>query len=360
ALWDLNDVSILLPLPRAAAEDSLLWGPATEGGQGPLLPAGLYKILPRISSDLDAPTLYAKSLKVVAIRLDPCFHEGAPARVCQRQVRVVMQPLVFEGGQWTTLDAALHVFYVFSDREWLELVAKLRPPEGRSFTVGLPLQAHPVISREGLRGPAWKNLSAALLPFLGARKIARATAMSVNPLGNFWFFSGINVNNGQWSRLKIPRVPEETQGFFTDPGAMGQDVIRAAMNPSPEGEPGIKRLLFNSVKARQEMTADELQSATREALHLLNPRRHNSGTADCVSCHVAPTVSFWSARQFPTWNWNRLFAKDMPQARGNQANTTVRPGRAQVLRAFGYFDSDPIISPRTVNESLEVLRQMPR
>ncbi|MBX3034702.1 MAG: hypothetical protein KF865_12335, partial [Bdellovibrionaceae bacterium] len=243
AIWNLNDVSILLPLPRGSAEDALLWSPVTEGGQGPLLPPSLYKILPRISSDLDAQTLYTKALKVVSIRLDPCFAEGPAARACQRQVRVVMQPLVLESGQWTTLDAALHVFYALSDREWMELVTKLRPADGRSLTMGLPLQVHPAIAREGLQGPAWKNLSGALLPFLGARKIVRATAMSVNPLGTFWFFSGINASNGQWSRLKIPRVPEETQGFFTDPGAMGQDVIRAAMNPSPDSEPGLRRIL---------------------------------------------------------------------------------------------------------------------
>lgn len=358
AQWDLNDVSLLLPLPQRAGEDARLWGSTTEGGQGILLPPGVFQALPRVSSDLDVQTLYHRALRVIALRLDPCFLETLSFQTCQRQVRLVMQPLVFEEGSWAALDSAIHLFYRLTDAEWDRLLAALKPTRGPSLTLGLPLQIHPILRREGLNGPFWKHLSAKILPFLGDKRLVRATAMSVNPLGTVWFFGGVNVQSGKISVLPIPRIKETLQGFLVDAGTMGNENFRAAGSPMPESEPVMKRILFDSRSAKAELRPQELQRGVSEALRLQNPRLHHSGTADCVSCHVSPTVSFWASRNFPQWNWSRLFPKDLFRGGGNPANATVNPGRANVLRAFGYFERDPIVSPRTVNESSEVVRMI--
>lgn len=357
AQWDLNDVSLLLPLPQRAGEEVLLWGSTTQGGQGVLLPSGVFQALPRISSDLDVQTLYHHALRVIAVRLYPCFPETSSlVRACQRQVRLVMQPLVFEEGSWAALDSAIHLFYQLTDPEWARLLAALKPARGPSLTLGLPLQIHPVLRREGLSGPFWKRLSARILSFLGEKRLIRATAMSVNPLGSVWFFGGVNVHSGGISVLSIPRIKETLQGFLVDAGTMGNENFRSAGSPMPDTEPTMKRILFDSRSAKAELRPQEIQRGVSEALRLQNPRLYHSGTADCVSCHVSPAVSFWASRNFPRWNWSRLFPKDLFRGGGNPANATVNPGRANVLRAFGYFDRDPIISPRTVNESSDVVR----
>lgn len=357
AQFDLNDISLLLPLPRNG-EESLMWSPRTQGGQGPLLPGSVFSVLPRITMDLDQQSLYEKYLKVVSIRLDPCFHEGAAPAPCQRQIRLVWQPLVFEGGAWTTLDAAMHTFYVLNDSEWQQLLAALAPANGRSPTAGLPLQMHPILAREGFRGPFWQRLAPILLKSIGERRLVRATAMVVNPLGTVWFFTGVNVASGKTAAIPIPRIGDATQGFFANSERDDVTEFRAAMSPAPEEEPLFKALLKNSRAARVNLSPAELQAAARSALQMENPRLHNPGTMDCASCHAAHTVSAWAAKNFPQWNWSQLFGPDFYRGLGNPANTTVGPGRVKVLRAFGYFDRDPIVAPRTVNETSEALRMI--
>lgn len=358
AQWDLNDLSLLMPLPMKG-EESQMWSPRTAGGQGVLLPTRVFSALPQITSDLDQQTLYASALKVVSIRLDPCFREGPTPMPCQRQIRLVWQPLVFEEGSWLTLDAALHTFYVLTDPEWRELTAALRPTGPVSPTAGLPLQIHPILRREGYRGNFWRTVSPILLKFVGEARLSRATAMTVNPLGTVWFFTGLNVGQGgQLGPIAIARIGEKTQGFATNVERDDSKEFRAAMSPSPAEEPTVKKLLNNSRTARANMTEAELQEALRAALRLQNPRFHNPGTADCVSCHVAPTISQWAMNNFPQWNWGQLFPNELYRGIGNATNTTVRPGRAKVLRAFGYFERDPIISNRTINETSEAVRMM--
>lgn len=356
-IWDLNDVSLLLPLPQRG-EESLMWAPQTAGGQGILLPARFLQALPRITSDLDPRTLYTQALKVVAIRLDPCFAEALSMRVCQPQVRVVLQPLVYERYTWVALDAALHVFYALNPTEWNQYLQALRPAGVGSPTAGLPLQVHPILAREGYRGAFWQAFSAATLPYLGESRIVRVTAMSVNPLGNIWFFAGANVWGGRMQPFLVPRLQDNVQGFLVDAGMMGNEELRAALQPSPVFDSPFKQVLFDSIAAKRDLSEAELQRAVREALHLQNPQRHHTGSADCVSCHVAPTVSIWAMKNFPRWNWNALFAADVYRGPGNLSAVASNQGQAKILRAFGYFETDPIVSPRTVNESAEVVRQL--
>ncbi len=64
--------------------------------------------------------IYEK-LRVVGIRVDPCFPLMPPATGCQAQVRMVWQPIETDGnGQTRFIDAAVHTFYNLSDLEFSE------------------------------------------------------------------------------------------------------------------------------------------------------------------------------------------------------------------------------------------------
>src|SRR4051812_12231257 len=94
--WDLNDISILVPLP-AVGEESMMLHPTSNE----LLPKAVFDKLQVLVINANPQDIYDR-LMAVAIRIDPCFHEGSSP--CQHQVRMVWQPFV-RAGPWMTLDA---------------------------------------------------------------------------------------------------------------------------------------------------------------------------------------------------------------------------------------------------------------
>lgn len=362
-VWDFNEVSLLLPLPRAG-EEKLMLSPRSAGAaQNELLPQAVYSRLPNIVIGAPADAVY-EALRVVAVRLDPCFVEGFSFRStgCQRQVRFVWQPLTRaktsqERGDFSTVDAAVHTFYRLTEGEWNALIQALRPLR-KAFPLGpgLPLQIHPHLRQQGYRGEYWRQWTSVVLPFIGARNLVRATAMTVNPAGNVWVFTGFDIANGQMARINIPRIDNQGQAFFTSLDNTSEFVTQ--MNPVPPGQDSFMRLLTNSVKLRKEGREGEIKEALRTALEIDNPAFHNPGTMDCASCHASRAVTHWARAHFPQWDWNRLFPRESFKGPGNLTNTSVNPMRTDILRAFGYFGTDPIISSRVIHETSLVVGQM--
>ena len=342
-----NDISRLLPLPQNEREKELMLSPSSQGNRGPLLPLAVFQTLPQIVSDLDQETVYRIALRVVGIRFDPCFQEKVEP--CRRQIRLVWQPVVNEGG-FTTLDASIHTFYEFAPDEWAAILAELKqlPTEG-----GHGVQVSPQISRESLTGATWAKLSRLVLKHAGEERLLRATSMSVNPLGNVWFFAGVDIEGTNRKPMKVARVEGTAQAFATQLGTVGQTEFRAAMNPAPAVDQEFLTLLRDSRRARETLTAAQLVEATRSALVLENPRLTNPGNVDCVSCHVAHVVPTWSMRNLQL-DWEKAFANEMFRA-GPEGSPPMSSGDANVLRAFGYFRDKPVISRRVDNETNLIL-----
>lgn len=109
-------------------------------------------------------------------------------------------------------------------------------------------------------------------------------------------------------------------------------------------------VIANSRTAPKRFPRERLALGVRRALAVENPRLHNPGTVDCASCHAAQAVPGWAARQFPDWSFPQMFAAENfaptvdPQVGGY-------PWKASVLRAFGYFGRDPVISRRVMFET---------
>ncbi|HRO68522.1 MAG TPA: hypothetical protein PL182_13205, partial [Pseudobdellovibrionaceae bacterium] len=258
---------------------------------------------------------------------------------------------------FSTVDAAVHTFYRLTEGEWNALIQALRPLR-KAFPLGpgLPLQIHPHLRQQGYRGEYWRQWTSVVLPFIGARNLVRATAMTVNPAGNVWVFTGFDIANGQMARINIPRIDNQGQAFFTSPDNTSEFVTQ--MNPVPPGQDSFMRLLTNSVKLRKEGREGEIKEALRTALEIDNPAFHNPGTMDCASCHASRAVTHWARAHFPQWDWNRLFPRESFKGPGNLTNTSVNPMRTDILRAFGYFGTDPIISSRVIHETSLVVGQM--
>lgn len=352
--WDLNELSVLMPLPRVA-EAGTIWSPRTLGGRGELLPARVYGVLPQIVIGQDPARVY-DSLRVVGLRFDPCFQEGAVPSPCQRQVRLVWQPLSALGTRResgaTTIDAAVHSFHILSESEWRGLVQGLRMLK-RTFPLGpgLPLQVHPWLSRQGYGGAFWSEFQKVVLPLIGGDNIGRVTAMTVNPRGDVWVFLGFDREGTGWRRVTVPRVNHTAQAFFS--GLIGAPEFRTDMNPRPEGEAALMELLLDSAKMREEQPEEKIVAAVRRAHFLGNPHLSNPGTVDCASCHAARAVPSWAERNFPQWAGRRFPERFIASV--NSANLTVNPLRTNVVRAFGYFGTDPVIAQRTINETAVII-----
>lgn len=375
APWTLNEVSVLIPLPTRAELGRML-APDSAGAHGPLLPRAVYDELPRLILGGNPDLIYREQLRVVAMRIDPCFHEGPAPLACRRQLRLVWQPLEFSArapdraagdaaargeDRWSSrppsparasaLDAAVHSFYDFDETEWRELLRAWRPA---ARAAGDRLEVHPTLAREGLDGPAWSRLRDVVLGFAGEARLSRATGMNVDPLGSLWVFAGVDVDRGVHRRIRIPRVDRGAQGLFIDPTRLTE--FRASLNPYPEGQIGWLNLLHDSESRDPARDRDELREALAQAARIENPRLENTGGIDCVSCHVAQSVRLWGERR----GLDRALRADLRELiyPEKAASADAATGFINRLRAFGYFLDEINISRRTLNESLEVTHRL--
>lgn len=347
--WTLNDVSILLPLPKAGQQDLLL-GPNSSGRYGPLLPEEVYRNLPRLIVGSDRREVLG-ILRVVALRIDPCFRERNGPTACRPQIRMVWQPVMATGSKTLTADAAVHTFYDLDGADWSALIKDLTPLAGTQNTESL--NVHPRILAEGLSGAHWSRLKVILLRYAGAETLSRATAMSVDTMSSVWAFTGINIENGVMSRIPIPRAHHFVQAVFADISDLSE--LSLDIRPIPDAPSSWINLARNSRGLEGRMSEAPVREGLLESLRLENPALEDTGSVDCVSCHIAQTVRFWGERQLPNWNWSLEAEAYRQTGLEDLRNNSVQPGLVNRLRAFGYFNDDPAISQRLIHESAEVL-----
>jgi hypothetical protein len=355
--WSLgmNDLSVLIPLPGQSDFDRMIH-PGFEGGKGQLLPWDTFRFLPVLAVEADPETLYRNHLRVVGIRFDPCFQEGRKAP-CRPQIRLVWQPLIFVGDQSSTLDASVHTFYELAPGDWEILISELTGISDGDRRI--PLQIHPRILREGHYGPTWSRFRTIIGRFAGESNLIRATAMTVRQ-GRVWAFMGVDRVPGGWRPIRIPALPGETpvrQSFLLFPeGMMNLAEFKGSISPVATGFEDWQSLVSDSIEFKAKAGLPRLKSLMGRAIEIENPRRHNPGTVDCVSCHMAQTVRLWGQSHFPSWDWERDFESQRYPGRGLAwSNTSVNPSRTDRVRAFGYFGSEPVIAQRVIHETLESL-----
>lgn len=343
--FSMNDITVLLPLPKSSDLSHLL-RPTSDGAKGPLLPKEVYSNLPPLLDDEPSPKVYSEMLHLMAIRLDPCFVEGKGPMACKKQIRMIWQPLYDFDGEIVTRDAAIHTFYEFDDNEWQFLIRAWKALP--SVDVSQPLQIHPTLSTEGYSGSYWTNLKATLLEFCGRQNLTRATAMTVMNGEQVWAFAGLDVKPGALSPIMIPRIGRRIQGLIM--GTSNNDEFFGSMRPPPQEDPELEALLMDSGAMKQ--NERELKELMSRIYSYENPKLHNPGTLDCVSCHIAQAAREWTQRSFAHWDWQNDFKQTEYVSSLNIDNVTAG-FKTNHFRALGYFHNKPKISQRVINETSE-------
>lgn len=344
----LNDVSILFPLPAAAALDAL-WMPTAAGARGPLLPPERYADLPRLHVFQTPEETYAR-LRVVALRLDPCFVTG-PA--CRHQVRLTMQPVVYDAFLDTVRadDAAVHLFYDLSAAQFAALLDELRAATAAAaVATDGPLRVHPILAAEGLHGPFAARLRAAVLRHAGAETLTRVTFMQLQNFNvNEWVFGGFEVAGAALEPIQIVDAGATRQRFINVILESDEDFV-ASVDPPALGADDLS-LLFHSNTARAAEPA-AIAAAERAALRIENPDVHSTETVSCVACHTATQARLWTERSLGRDTAGHPDRYTAAADLTLTSETTRVPGS---LRAFGWLHQRVAISQRTVNESAAVV-----
>lgn len=335
--WDLHDLSILLPLPQnEESERELL---RLNESQNLELPAEILQALPPfILDDLDEAGT-EKSLRLLAVRIDPCFKDSVldSDDLCRRQIRVILQPLLNKGETYSTTDAALHLFYEFDLSQWTKFLLDWERVKSQGPWKD-QLSVHPVLKSEGLQGPKWKNMRKIILQYCELKNLRRVTISTVNRGGFFWSFKGVEVQGGQiQSEIQIPFLQGSTQQvYFTSP--QNFEEFKGAFRPTPTWNPLIGKFLKDSLSAMnvQSPNSEDWEGFFKSIRGVDDPSLFNPGDIDCASCHVAPQILNWA------------------DGKMSSSNKT----RSNRIRMFGYFETEPQVTQRVLKETQGSLIRM--
>lgn len=358
-VWSMgaNDLSILLPLSQDQNIHHYL-APWNDGEKGELLSREIYRKLLRLLPEFDNETTWKDQLRVVAIRLDPCFFEGRTPLACRKQLRLVWQPLTIKDGRLTTRDAAIHSFYEFSDSEFSEVVSEWK--KWAQTDSKEPLGIHPVIATQGMNGVSWKSLKEIILRFCGDENLVRMTSMTVTGNEMLWIFNGFDKVGNVIREITIPRIEERIQSITQS--AFNYKAFVGDITPTPNHDQEFIELIQDSNWFKRRATDQAKFKAVRASFEYENPKIHNTGTLDCASCHIANMAQEWSRRHLPIKDWEDSLRGVRYQSKFNLKNPTLDEFRPNQFRVFGYFEHYPAISQRVINETSEVseyIKKMP-
>jgi hypothetical protein len=354
AAWDLNDVSYLLPLPTHIEDPNLLRISA-QGKGGELIPAGLIEYIPFLTPNIDKQGA-REQLRLLAVRIDPCFPLPTP-QSCQKQIRFVWQPLENDfDGNVRSVDAALHSFYVLSDKEFAALLKDLKIWKNKNGvqTDYLPLQTHPAWSHDGTASPALASFHKVILKYAGASNLTRVTAMLLRRGGLMWTFIGYDVVGDQLTPFDIPRLQgKQAQGFINL--AFPPDKFsNGGISPFPRGDDIVNTLVMGSdlLGAKDE---DVIRNESRAAFRIENPQVFNPENMDCATCPVAQPAIHWVLNNQPQLKVDQIWDADIyKNLKYDLRNPSPGVANTQRIRGFGYFNNELAISQRVINESAEV------
>jgi hypothetical protein len=341
---DVHDLAVLFPLPGTVTE---LWPASRDLGDGrALLPPSIVDRLGELVAGDANATTYA-TLRVVSLRLEPCFIAlGAGAEACQRQIRFVLQPVIAgpHGAlPTTTLDAAVHVVYTLPTAAFADLVrgvVALRPPVAPASSA--PLGVHPALLAEGLSGPFARALEKRVMAATAAGALARVTFIGVRGRGNEWQLGGVQVGvDGAVTPLPIPSGGARLQSLVLE---RGRETFAKFVSPATAGSDDVS-MLFDSLSASS-TSPDQIGAALRAANRIENPELRTSEDTDCATCHTISSSRLWAERTFGRHEDADRFAA----AGFDLAPTSTPSSDLGVLRAFGYFGSEPVISTRAAND----------
>ncbi len=271
-------------------------------------------------------------LRVVGLRFDLC--DRALPVPCAEDAdgvfRLVLQPVFAAPPQ--VEDVAFHAFFPVPRAEVPVVVDELRAlaalqdlPRGSALGVNTAFELS-----AGYRA----KLGALVSRYAKSAKLFRTTlfGQETEHAAVVWVFRGEEVQGGVLQPITIPDVDAGTQEVLL----FGGDSYM--VTPLADAPAGFARVVMET--SYRNATAAEQQESVRGLLVIDNPTRHTSNTVQCVSCHVATTLTGVRAADaglaldaFPERYGSSLFETKGRTTRAN-LRAPVRPvGRRRPARA---------------------------
>jgi hypothetical protein len=333
---------------------------------------------------------------VTAFRLDPCFRRNF-SDPCAAQVRIVAQAMLPD--HTSASDFSIHLFYEprASTLQLLQEMIRIREtyasPADKRATLGKPLGVHPILARPGGLGSDFARAlkEEFLLKHLNPGNMTEIAVSFIEPnrLQPWIFF--LDKAQG-FSR------PQFNSIFQFDPGtsdnacgpekgrlicrknlATGRIVDseeKAATNPSgttpsgytKDGKPYLDDFLTLIQLDKDTRT---YSSVTKNLPfwegvinEIDNPKMTSPGETNCSSCHrtTSDKVRFRGVFKIDTVGGKNAYQP--AQASGCTPGVGIDYNRVGMktfnVRMFGYLHSDPIVSQRVANETVEVCQELKR
>lgn len=370
--WNLNDVSYLYSLPLNSIEttDHLL-KPIDEGILGPLLSREIFNKIPTLNNAGNGQTTtYEVELKVVGVRFDPCPQTIGPV-ACQPEIRLVWQPIQFDSdiGQWTSQDASVHTFYRISRVNFEKVKATLLniKKQNEKFNVvtnRLPLGVHPGFLNAQTRGSFIQDLNSLIKNQCGDENLYKVTFMRLLTHNIWWRFGGLIKHQDQWNHVMVPRLNMNFQDIFNSAQEVAGGAnfpgkeMDAIFNIQPETYPAeddLTTVVNHGFRKNNDEDLVDFKDKISAIERFQNPKFTSPNDLDCASCHFADSTRFYVNSRFPELTpWQTQFRFSNPdESRYDISNSTIVPRATRVVRAFGYFGSQPAINQRVINDSVE-------
>ncbi|MDQ3299212.1 MAG: hypothetical protein M3619_21765 [Myxococcota bacterium] len=359
---DLNDVSILFPLPASeAARDQFLWLAPRTGEAGPYFPWSTVDDLPRLIADFPITLTYPNAM-ITGMRYDPCAPNAMGG--CEAQLRLVAQPVLVDGTSVRMLeDSAIHLFYRLDSARSRDVVRALVASRDLSpVSTSGRLRVHP-----GLGRPDSGALAAALRTLVVEH--CREETLFRITLNTFafdnWGFFKFDYADGVVTRENLGNMVTDgsvqgwiRQAFVDDTNDPSGKIDPAPLHPMPYL---LSIQNFASGAPKDPVAA---RAAAAALLRIENPDATITDEVDCVSCHVATParrfaerhgVEFATLPQFDApagYDTSLVLA---PEVDGNLGNTI----------AFGWHHMTtdevfPSINQRVINESAKIADRLSR
>jgi hypothetical protein len=353
-----NDVSYLFPLPKAG-EHTLLLRLADKGPKGELLPKKHYDAhIPYLWEGFFREQGYNWS-RILALRIDPCASELTvdESTECRAEVRLSAQPLWGDEADsepmTSTVDAALHLIYELSQEELAAMFGELmalRKAAGNDYA-SAPLGRHPVMVREGLKGPFAKGLRAVILKYVGASNLVKFTMMDRGRNSTNWRFAQFVKKGNGFAPEEIPAAHGAEKQGVNELGLNGQTNTRDTLVSPVDEAIGYPVELAKSEEV-EAMPKAELEPLLGRLAGFEDPRKTSNETLDCASCHLSQNARPYFETLTGVATPKKYLTFKAPGQNLKRNDETKLSGN--VLRAFGYMGQDVAISQRTINESARV------
>tara|TARA_B110001454_G_C12723192_1_gene435856 strand:+ start:21923 stop:23119 length:1197 start_codon:yes stop_codon:yes gene_type:complete len=360
---DMNDITILLPVPRAG-EENLLIKPTDVTRTGELLfPAQYLFVGFELEIGTRRPmTHQTDDFRVIAIRIDHYLR--------QLYINLVWQK-PSNGGIYT--QASIHSGHTILDLpQFLSKLEALNHRLRRTAQRGsLPLQVNPTIAAEGFRGPYYQELKKVVMAHMSpAFKVTfRSSRRSDGANGFAGWELPINMNQPSVNQFAI--IPEYQPI---------QEPFRNWETYIPFNYLEIKNKLFSNIvsvggvppyatKHFQPLIEDGSRAESlpeRELLEMMgrvymveNPRvMPGVVQTECMSCHFAQPVRNMTIKLRPGLPYDK-FAERLifNSARYNLQNLSPAQ-RSNFTMALGYAENTALWNQRVINETADTLETL--